>query len=118
MVDGREVVIKYASRALKGAEKHYPPTLLEAAAVVYGVRHFDRFLADKPFKIFTDHKCLKHLFACKNPSNHKMLRWAMELQQYQFEVIYKPGKQHRNVDYISRLPVQEEKVNQVGSTNS
>ena len=47
-----------------------------------------------------------------------MLRWALGLQVYQFESIYKPGKQHRNVDYISRLPVQEEKVNQVRKANS
>ena len=38
--DGKEVVIEYAGRALKGGEKHYAPTKMEAAAVVAGVRHF------------------------------------------------------------------------------
>ncbi|KAI7797170.1 hypothetical protein IRJ41_014565, partial [Triplophysa rosa] len=42
--------------------------------------------------------------------NKKLLkkRWAVMLQAYQYNIVYKPGKYHQNADALSRLPVPGE----------
>lgn len=33
----------------------------------------------------------------------RLERWVMELQEFQYSVIHKPGKLHNNADALSRL---------------
>ena len=86
---GNEVVVQYGSRSLKANEKHFSPTMLEATALVEGVKFYHRFLADKKFKIVTDHQALKFIFGNKNSSNHKLVRMSLELMEYQFHIEYR-----------------------------
>jgi hypothetical protein len=50
-------VIPYASRH----EKNYSAYLVEMAAAVWGIEHFDVYLFDKQFTLVTDHRPLEHL---------------------------------------------------------
>ena len=34
-------------------------------------------------------------------------RWAMILQEFDFDVLHRPGKQHQNADALSRLPAAD-----------
>ena len=38
----------------------------------------------------------------------QLTRWLLFLQQFHFEVVYKPGKSHGNADCLSRLPLQQD----------
>jgi hypothetical protein len=40
----------------------------------------------------------------KDPSS-RLLRWKLLLEEYDYEVKYKPGKQNTNADSLSRYPV-------------
>ena len=35
----------------------------------------------------------------------KVQRWALPLNFYDYNIIYKPDKQHNNADMLSRLPL-------------
>ena len=37
-------------------------------------------------------------------------RWVMELQQYDFEVIHRSGKENKNADALSRLKFKEKVI--------
>ena len=37
-------------------------------------------------------------------------RWVMELQQYDFEVVHRSGKENKNADALSRLKFNEKEV--------
>lgn len=37
----------------------------------------------------------------------RVQRWAVTLNAYECNIVYKPGKHHANVDALSRLPVPE-----------
>ena len=56
---GHHHAIAYASRQLKDHEKNYSPFLLEAAAAVWGIDTFNKYLKGKCFILYTDHKPLE-----------------------------------------------------------
>jgi hypothetical protein len=47
--DGKFYAISFASSQLKDHEKNYSPFLLEAAAAVWGMDHFNEYLKGKKF---------------------------------------------------------------------
>jgi hypothetical protein len=106
--EGRERAIAYASRSLSPAEKCYGITDQECLAVVWAIRHFSHYLCLKHFTVFTDHSALKWLQTCKMPIGRRG-RWIMELQQYDFSIIHRPGKANANADALSRISEMQEK---------
>jgi hypothetical protein len=52
--DSRFYTTSFASRQLKDHEKNYSPFLLEAAAAVWGMDHFNKYLKGKKFILYTD----------------------------------------------------------------
>ena len=36
----------------------------------------------------------------------RVQRWALTLSGYEYDIVYKPGKQHCNADMLSRLPLE------------
>jgi hypothetical protein len=99
---GKDLPIPYASRTLNSAEKNYSTIERELLAIVYGVQHFRPYIYGKKIKILTDHKRLTYLFSISNPSS-RLMRFRLKLEEYEYEVIYKPGKSNTNADALSRI---------------
>jgi hypothetical protein len=97
-------VIAYASKSLNKSERNYSATKKEALALVWALRHFRPYLY-KPFRVYTDHYALKWLRHMKGGAA-LLHRWCLELEEYQFEVIHKPGLQQGHADGLSRLPLE------------
>ena len=108
--DGVEHPISYASKSLNKAEQLYAPTEGELRAVMWAIRHFRGYLHGHQFVLQTDHKALTYLLTSKNLST-KLLRYALELQEYDFEIRHRPGIKHCNVDALSRLVKDESAPN-------
>src|SRR3954454_18919398 len=107
--NGKEYVIAYASRSLNQAEKNYSVTEQECLAVIWAIKYFQHYLGMCPFELITDHSALKWLQTAKMPSGRRA-RWIMELQQYDFTIKHRPGKQNANADALSRIEEHEEEV--------
>jgi hypothetical protein len=86
--EGDEYVCAYASRVLRGAEKNLSVTEKECLAVIYGLREFRVYLLGSKFTLYTDHIALTWLLNIKEPVG-KLYRWAVLIQQYDFDIIYK-----------------------------
>jgi len=93
--------VPYASRQLKVHEKNYPTHDLELAAVVFSLKTWRHYLYGAQFQVFSDHKSLKYLFDQKE-LNMRQRRWIKYLKDYDFELLYHPGKANVVADALSR----------------
>ena len=82
-------------------QKRYTATEKEALAIVLALEHFAFYLMGRKFRLQTDHRALTKLKTMNN-TNNRLMRWSMALQAYDFEVEYKPGREHLNADALSR----------------
>ena len=102
--DGEERPVAYASRKLLPRETRYATIEKECLAIVWALKQFRIYLYGMPFVIETDHKPLIWLQKMKD-TNQRLTRWAITVQQYQYEIRHRPGVQHGNADGLSRGPL-------------
>ena len=101
--NAKEAVIAYNGRGLNQAERNYSTTEREALALVEGIKKFQPYLQNRKFTVVTDHSSLRWLMNVKDASG-RLARWALLLQQYDFEIVHRPGKIHGNaVVYLGVL---------------
>ena len=101
--EDREYVIAYASRSLRPPEINYTVTELECSAIVFAIKQFKVYLHGHHFTIVTDHWSLQWLASMKE-KNAKLTRWSLMLQDFDYNVKYRPGSIHIP-DSLSRHPV-------------
>ena len=106
IIKEKEHTIAYASKTLNAAQQKYSISEREALAIVFAVKKFRPYVFGQKFTIKTDHCGLCYIMQVRDPNN-RLARWAMFLQQYNFDVEYKSGKQHLNVDCLSRYCCEE-----------
>lgn len=100
--NNKDLPIAYASRTLNEHEVNYSTTEKELLAIVWTVKYFRPYLYGRKFKIITDHRPLTWLMSLKDPSS-KLVRWKIRLDEYDFDVTYKPGTLNSNADALSRI---------------
>ncbi|KRZ76144.1 Retrovirus-related Pol polyprotein from transposon [Trichinella papuae] len=93
---GLPVVIAYASRSLSQPERKYCATRREMLVLVWATRHFRPYLYGRKFTARTDHNA-----KFREPEG-QVARSLERLAEYEFEVVHRPGQQHRNTDALSR----------------
>jgi hypothetical protein len=72
---------------MKGAELNYGITQKECLAIVWGVKQFHTYFYGTKFVLVTDHITLSWLNNT-SPQNGRLARWAMYLQEYNFDIVY------------------------------
>jgi len=101
--DGEYHPIGYYNRALLPAEKSYFATEIEALGVVWAVTYVQSYLEGAEFVVRCDHRTLLSVLTNTSP-NDRNNRWRLRLLEYNYEIRHKPGKDHKVVDALSRLP--------------
>lgn len=94
-------VVAYFSHRTTDAESRYHSYELETLAVVRAVEHFRHFLYGRKFTVFTDCNSLKASHS-KRDLTPRVHRWWAILQSYDFDVVYKEGKNMAHADFLSR----------------
>ncbi|KRH93398.1 pol polyprotein [Pseudoloma neurophilia] len=99
-VHGRLKMIYTFSKKFDKSQQNYSVTDKELLAVIKGVEKFRPYLIGRKFTLHTDHKALQFLWTTKN-FNARLLRWALKLQEYSFDVVHIPGE-NNIADSLSR----------------
>jgi len=102
-------VVYYASRSLSEVERRYSQTEKEALALVWACERFHVYLGGIEFKLITDHKPLEVIYGRRSKPSARIERWVLRLQQYNFEVVYRTGRDNI-ADALSRLTPQQNTV--------
>jgi len=69
--DGQILLVAYDARQLRGPEKRYSATDLEALTVIAAVEHFGHHIWGRPFTVITYHKALESLLTSKTLNKRK-----------------------------------------------
>ena len=91
----------FTSWKLKVHERNYPTHDLELLAVIHALKLWRHYLLGCQFELITDHKILKWIFTQPTLNMHQR-RWVEVLQEYDFLIIYRPGKENVVADCLSR----------------
>lgn len=95
--------LAFASRALTDAETRYAQIEKECLAIVFACEKFHTYIYGRKTYVQSDHKPLEAIF--KKPVNStspRLQRMRMKLLRYDLEVGYKPGKDLKVADALSR----------------
>ena len=100
--------IAYASRTLTDVERRYSQLDREALCLVWGVKHFSKYLFGREFVLQTDCKPLQGIFGDRveipQMASARWQRWAVFLAQYRYQLKVRRTQDHKNADALSRMP--------------
>ena len=93
--------IAFESRPIKGKFLRKAIYEKEMLAILHALKKWRPYLMGRHFKVKTDHDSLKH-FLEKRLSSEEQKEWVTKMLGYDFEIIYKRGKQNVVADALSR----------------
>ncbi|GFT81606.1 retrovirus-related Pol polyprotein from transposon 17.6 [Trichonephila clavipes] len=86
----------------------------KALSIVWAVRKFYLYLKGRRFTLITDHKPLIAIFGSKRGlpvlAATRLLHYALILQSFEFDIIFRKTIEHGNADFLSRLPKTSEEL--------
>jgi hypothetical protein len=101
----REHPISFFNKKLTKAEKRWSIHELEFYSVLQALKKWRAYLIGTPFTVETDHVSLKWMRETKD--NAKLLRWALQLEDFDFKVVHRSGKANANADALSRITIPD-----------
>ncbi|KAF2888201.1 hypothetical protein ILUMI_17972, partial [Ignelater luminosus] len=81
----------------------------EATAIYWSFHRFYPYIYGRKFTLVTDNKPLCHIFSPKKKlpeiTASRLLRYALFLSGFDYEIKYRRSQEHGNADYLSRAPL-------------
>jgi hypothetical protein len=97
--------IAYYSAMFTPTQCNYDVYDRELLAIMMALSHWRQYLAwtKVPFTIMMDHANLQYWKSPKNLTR-RTVRWHLDLQEYDYDILYIPGKENGPPDALSRPP--------------
>ena len=103
--------IAFASKTLTDVETRYANIERECLSVVFGLEKFHTYIYGCHITIYNDHKPLEMIQ--KKPIHTappRLQRMLLRLQKYDYNIVYRPGKEMTLADRLSRFPSRSENL--------
>ena len=98
--------VGFHSRSFQGSELGHSSVEKEACAIIDAIRKWEHLLLGKTFTIITDQQPVSYMFSSDHSSrikNAKIARWRVELSQFDYNIIYRAGKNNVAADMFTRV---------------
>ena len=97
--------LAFFSRSLSMSERKQSSVEREAMAIVEAMRKWHEFVRSFKTIIKTDQKSVSYIFSHQKSriKNDKLMRWRLELSEYIYEIVYRPGPENTAADSLSRV---------------
>ena len=96
------MIIPFILQANNSYQERETTLLLKGKlSIIFVVKKFRHYLLGNKFIVVIDHRALRFIFNKPNPTG-RIARWIILLQEYEFEVMDRPGSKHINADALSR----------------
>jgi hypothetical protein len=92
----------YAFRLLNITGQNYTTTKIEALAMVFVLHNFKHYLLGNKFIFYVNHMAWVYLVNKPHVSGI-ITKWLLLFLEYDFTVVYKPGKTHVIANALSKL---------------
>ena len=95
--------VAFHSRKLSDTERNYEIHDKELLAILGAFKEWPHYLlvTKDPITVYTDHQNLQNLLTSK-VRNRRQIRWAQQMANYNFKIVYRPGKREGKPDALSR----------------
>ena len=104
--NGEIRVIAFNSTSFNETQRRYSTIEKELVAIRWGVKSFKAFLYGQYFILHTDHQPLVYLHNMKMIDS-RLARTLEDLSDFNFDIVYTPGKKNEAADALSRLYPQK-----------
>ncbi|KAK9754483.1 Reverse transcriptase (RNA-dependent DNA polymerase) [Popillia japonica] len=104
--DNRFHPVYYMSKKTTQAERKYCSYELEVLAIVEALKKFRIYLLGHNFKIITDCNAFQKTMHKKELTT-RVARWALLLEEFNYQIEHRSGSRMRHVDALSRYPIMQ-----------
>jgi hypothetical protein len=105
--DGELHPVAYLSRSLFYSERNYKVFDKEVLAIIAAFKEWRQYLEGSPHRltaiVYTNHRNLEGFMTTKQLTR-RQARWAKTMGCFDFEIIFRPGRQSTKPDALSRRP--------------
>ncbi|GFW19412.1 transposon Tf2-6 polyprotein [Trichonephila clavipes] len=102
--NGKLHPVSYMSKKTNTAEEKYGSYELEVLAIINALKKFRVYLLGQHFKIVTDCSAFQKTMQKKELIT-RIARWALQLEEFDYEIENRAGSRTKHVDALSRYPV-------------
>ncbi|GFU76719.1 retrovirus-related Pol polyprotein from transposon 17.6 [Trichonephila clavipes] len=102
--DGKLHSVYYVSKKTNTAEEKYGNYELEVLAIINALKKFRVYLLGQHSKIVTDCSAFQKAMQKKDLIT-RIARWALQLEEFDYEIEHRAGSRMKHVDALSRYPV-------------
>ncbi|GFW68412.1 hypothetical protein TNCV_1191111 [Trichonephila clavipes] len=102
--DGKLHPVYYMSKKTNTAEEKYDSYELEVLEIINALKKFRVYLLGQAFKIVTDCSAFQKTMQKKELIT-RIARWALQLEEFDYEIEHRAGSRMKHVDALSRCPV-------------
>ncbi|GFX55195.1 retrovirus-related Pol polyprotein from transposon 17.6 [Trichonephila clavipes] len=102
--DGKLHPVYYMSKKTNTAEEKYDSYELEVLAIINALKKIRVYLLGQPFKIVTDCSAFQKTMQ-KRELITRIARWALQVEEFDYEIEHRAGSYMKHVDALSRYPV-------------
>lgn len=101
MENGTEHTVAFFSQGFNPTQQRWSTIEQEAYGIFASIKHWTHFLWGRTFTVETDHRNLVYIHKCEAA---KVVRWKLQLQEYDFIIRHVSGRDNVVADFLSRFP--------------